>query len=278
LLDYVALMQPVTDVPQSGWIAGSLMNSGAPVAAALVTATLLLAGCGKPSAGTQISASEESAPAAVPQDVRPPLPAQAEPLAAATNEAPAEPPTPAGELAVRVLASPFAASDMALKESFSRALIALQIADYPTAMTELEALAATPGLTPEQQQTVRDLMAQTLKLAPELAASRAAAAGASNLAPASQFAVTVPGASGRPGNVPESAFTTADPSVKRSFARAKAAFDIGSFDQAMVELQGLATNGQLNWQQRFEVDQLLVLASRALPTMPAQAPGQAQGR
>ncbi len=253
------------------------MNCNALMAAAVITGTLLQAGCGKPSTGTEPSASVESSPAAIPQEARPPLSAQAESLAVATNEAPADPATPAGELAVKVLASPFAASEMALKESFSRAIIAFQIADYPTAMTELEGLAATPGLTPEQVQAVRELMAQTLKLAPELAASRAAT-GATNLAPTSQFAVTVPGALGVPANVPESAFTTADPSVKRSFARAKAAFDIGSFDKAMVELQGLATNGQLNWQQKSVVDQLLVLASRALPTMPAQAPGQLQGR
>ena len=74
------------------------------------------------------------------------------------------------------LASPFAQAEQVLKESYNRALIAFQIEDYASAVTELDDLAVSPDLTPEQRQAVKDLLATALKKAPELAASRAAMA------------------------------------------------------------------------------------------------------
>ena len=139
-----------------------------------------------------------------------------------------EPLSGAAEFATKSLASPFAKADLALKESYDRALIAFQIGDYARAVSELDDLAATPDLTSAQQKAVKDLLAKTLKMAPELAASHAAAAAAGT-ANASEFAIAVPGTAESPKNLSESPFSTADPGIKRSFAQAKAAYDIGNY-------------------------------------------------
>ncbi len=82
-----------------------------------------------------------------------------------------EPLTGAAEFQKKSLASPFAQAELALKESYNRALIAFQIGDYARAVSELQDLAKTPDLNPEQKQAVQDLLAETLKAAPELAAT-----------------------------------------------------------------------------------------------------------
>jgi len=235
---------------------------------------LTLAGCGKPQTDTQSSASEPAAPAAA--DVQPaPAPDGIAVSVVTTNETL----TAGAEFATKSLASPFAKADMALMESYNRALIAFQIGDYARAVSELDDLAATPDLTPAQQQGVKDLLAQTLKMAPELAASHAAAAtGAAQPATPPEFPVVVPGTVESAKNVLESPFSTADPAIKRSFARAKAAYDIGNYTSALTELRDLATNSQLNFQQKYVVQALLDKTPQAAPAAPAQSPGQVPNR
>jgi tetratricopeptide (TPR) repeat protein len=222
------------------------------VAIALVGA-LALAGCGKPQRETQPATIDS--PAAAPSDAQQ-MPTPAEPGAPVigTNEAL----TGAAAFQRDSLASPFAQAELALKESYNRALIAFQIGDYARAVSELDDLAATPDLTPAQRQAVKELNAKALKLAPDLAPNRAVTAGGiSKPEPPPEFPVTVPGTVESPKNVPESPFSTADPAVKDSFARAKAAYDIGDYEKALAELQDLATNSQLNFQQKYAVQALL---------------------
>ena len=235
---------------------------------------LALAGCGKPQTGTLPSASEPAAPTAADAQ-QPPTPAEP----AASMEGTNETLTAGAEFATKSLASPFATADMALMESYNRALIAFQIGDYARAVTELDDLANTPDLTPAQQQGVKDLLAKALKMAPDLAASHAAAAaGTAQPATPPEFPVVVPGAVESPANVLESPFSTADPAIKRSFARAKAAYDIGSYESARAELQDLATNSQLNFQQKYVVQALLDKTPQTAPAAPAQSPGQTPNR
>jgi hypothetical protein len=225
-----------------------MMFSGKWITAVTLAGALAVAGCGKPQADAPPSATE---PATLDvADAQPP-PTAPEPGApvAATNDTL----TAAGKFAAASEASPFAKGELALKESYNRALIAFQIGDYARAVSELDDLVGTPELTPVQHRAVRDLLAKTLKLAPELAASQAITATAK---PA-EFPVAVPGTAEAPKNVPESPFSTADPAIKRSFARAKAAYDLGNYESARAELQDLATNTQLNFQQKYAVQALL---------------------
>ena len=249
--------------PQADLTNGIMMLSDKRTIAIALAGALTLAGCGKPQTETPPGASEPAAPAAADAQ-QPPTPADAA-APVATNQTLSA----AGEFATKSLASPFAGADMALMESYNRALIAFQIGDYARAVTELDDLAATPALTPAQQQAVKDLLAKALKMAPELAASHAAAA-ASTAKPEKppEFPVTVPGTVESPENVLESPFSTADPAIKRSFARAKAAYDIGSYESALAELQDLATNSQLNFQQKYAVQALLDKTPQAAPARP----------
>ena len=230
---------------------------------------LALAGCGKPQTETQPGAGEPAPPAAADAQ-QPPTPAEPVAPEVATNDTL----TGAAEFATKSLASPFAKADMALMESYNRALIAFQIGDYARAVTELDDLAATPDLNPAQQQAVKDLLAKALKMAPDLAASHAAAAaGTAKPETPAEFPVVVPGTVESPKNVPESPFSTADPAVKESFARAKAAYDIGNYESAVTELRDLATNNQLNFQQKYAVQALLDKTPQSAPAKsPAQTP------
>jgi len=243
---------------------GIMMLSDKRTIAIALAGALTLAGCGKPQTETQPGAGEPAPPAAADAQ-QPPTPAEPVAPEVATNDTL----TGAAEFATKSLASPFAKADMALMESYNRALIAFQIGDYARAVTELDDLAAAPDLTPAQQQAVKDLLAKALKMAPELAASHAAAA-ASTAKPEKppEFPVTVPGTVESPENVLESPFSTADPAIKRSFARAKAAYDIGSYESALAELQDLATNSQLNFQQKYAVQALLDKTPQAAPARP----------
>jgi hypothetical protein len=212
---------------------------------------LLMAGCGKPQSGTEPGAGEPAATATADTEQQA-VTADSAAGAAATNGAL----TGGAEFATKSLASPFAQADAGLNESFKRALIAFQIEDYASAVSELDDLAATPDLTPAQQQAVKDLLAKALKMAPDLAASREAAATAMAQPPA-EFTVAAPGDAEAPKNVSESPFSTADPAIKRSFARAKTAFDLGNYETAAVELKDLLSNPQLNFQQKYAVQAML---------------------
>lgn len=265
---------------------------------------LTLAGCGKPQTETPPGATEPVAPAAADAQQPPPTVAEPAALRGATNDVstavPAaaevqQPPTPAesaapvvatgdtltaaSEFATKSLASPFVSADAALKESFDSALIANQIGDYARAVRELEALANTPDLTSEQKQAVQDLLTEALKKASDLAATNTTPAAATQKAQTPpEFPLATTETALPSQNLRESLFSTADPAVKRSFARANAAFNIGNYDSALAELQDLATNSQLNWQQKYAVQSLLDKTPQSVPAAPAQAPGQTPKR
>lgn len=183
----------------------------------------------------------------------------------------------AAEFAWKSEASPFAQADPALKESYNRALIAFQIGDYARAISELQDLAGTSNLTSAQQQAVKTLLLQTLKLAPDLAATNGAATapGTRNTHTPGQFPLAASEMAQPPKHLPDTPFSTADPAVAESFARAKTSFDIGNYASALAELRDLATNAQLNWQQKYAVQALL---DKTPQTTPAQSPGQTQKR
>jgi hypothetical protein len=230
--------------------------------ASAVIGALLLAGCGKSSTGETPAPS--GPPAAEPSGAAQPAAAVESPGAASEPNGPAE---GAAAFSQKAASSPFAQADPALKESFNRALIAFQIADYPRAAGELRDLAADASLSPLQKQVVDDLLAQTLKLAPQLAATNSALASANAGA---TFPVPSADTAQLPGNVPDDPFSTADPSIRASFARARIAFDIGNYAAALPELASLATNAQLNWQQRYAVQSLLDKTPRASTLPPAR--------
>jgi outer membrane murein-binding lipoprotein Lpp len=225
---------------------------------AALAGALMLAGCGKRQADGQPSASDNSAVATT--EAQQPVLAPGDSLTAApisdsaTNAA-----TPAAEFLAKSMASPFAAADLGLKESYDRALIAFQIGDYARVASELQDLAGISNLTPPQKEAVQNLLLRTLKLAPDLAATNMSSAGTASaqVGVPAEFPVTVPGTVESPKNVLESPFSTADPAIKDSFARAKAAYNIGNYESALAELQDLATNTQLNFQQKYAVQSLL---------------------
>ncbi len=149
-------------------------------------------------------------------------------------------------LASELQQSPFAAADPAVKETYGRALIAYDIGDYERAFSELNDLRAGGGLDQAQLQAIDELLGKTTTAAPELATNNAAASPVEMQA--DTFALAAEN---------EPPFSTADPAVKETFARAKAAFDIGSYEVATAELQTLVTNTQLNWQQKYAAQSLL---------------------
>jgi hypothetical protein len=138
------------------------------ILAVALASTLVVAGCGK---------RQSDAPTAATADVQQPAPVLEPSLAAAaTDDATTKPATPAGEFMAKSMASPFATSDMGLKESYDRALIAFQIGDYARAASELQDLAENSHLTTPQKEAVQNLLMQTLKVAPNLAATNTVSA------------------------------------------------------------------------------------------------------
>ena len=229
-----------------------------------------MAGCGKPPNETQPVTDEAAAPATADAQL-PATPAEPVPSMADTNDTA----TGAAAFQKKSLASPFAQAELALKESYNRALIAFQIGDYARAASELQDLAKIPDLTPEQKQAVQDLLAETLKLAPELAAKNSAATGGASAKTDTPpvFPLATPDAAQAPNNLPESPFSTADPAVKETFARAKAAYNIGNYNVAAAELRDLVTNAQLNFQQKYAVQALLDQTPQGAPAKsPTQTP------
>lgn len=232
-----------------------------------------LVGCSKSQTDSQPAAGDTIPPTAT-DTPEPAAPAEISASAPATNTAPDDTLSAAARFAAASQASPFAQAELGLKESYNRALIAYQIGDYARAVNELRDLAATPDLSPEQKQAVQDLLAKTLKQAPELAAT--------NTLPTTPTPTEFPLAAAQtaepPKNLLESPFSTADPAIKESFARAKAAFEIGNYDIALAELQDLATNAQLNWQQKYAVQELLAKTPQPNPATQPAAPAQPPNR
>jgi hypothetical protein len=242
------------------------------IAMALVGA-LSLTGCGRPQSETPPAAGEPADPATagVPQPATP-----AEP--AAPTEAARQEVTAGGEFTKNALASPFAEADMALSESYNSALIACQIGDYASAATTLDGLAARPDLTPAQRQAIKDLLAQVLKAAPELASRPATTADAGQPQAPPQFPVVVPDGAESPKNPLDNAFSTADAATSKSFTRAKAAFNIGDYDTAQTVLKDLASNPQLNFQQKYAVQSMLDKIPQTAPAAPAKPSAPAINR
>jgi hypothetical protein len=58
----------------------------------------------------------------------------------------------------------FKTAEAAVQTSADKVVTAIKSADYTGAMTELKALASNAKLTPEQQQSIKDVIAQVEKL------------------------------------------------------------------------------------------------------------------
>jgi 23S rRNA G2445 N2-methylase RlmL len=67
----------------------------------------------------------------------------------------------------------FKSAEGAVQSSADKAVAAVKSADYSGALAELKSLASNAKLTPEQQQTIKDVMAQVEKAISD-AASKAA--------------------------------------------------------------------------------------------------------
>ena len=63
----------------------------------------------------------------------------------------------------------FKSAEAAVQTSADKVVTAIKSADYAGAMTELKSLASNAKLTPEQQQTIKDVMAQVEKLVADAA-------------------------------------------------------------------------------------------------------------
>ncbi|HEX2999412.1 MAG TPA: hypothetical protein VHR86_04160 [Armatimonadota bacterium] len=61
----------------------------------------------------------------------------------------------------------FAAADTTTQSTVNKIIIAVQSEDYPNATAELNKLATNAKLTPEQQQAIKDTLAQITKIASE---------------------------------------------------------------------------------------------------------------
>jgi hypothetical protein len=63
----------------------------------------------------------------------------------------------------------FKTAEAAVQTSADKVVTAIKSADYSGAMAELKTLASNAKLTPEQQQTIKDVMAQVEKLVADAA-------------------------------------------------------------------------------------------------------------
>ena len=117
---------------------------------------------------------------------------------------------------------------------------------------------------------MQDLLAESMKLAPELAATNMTSAGAASqqLGSPTQSPVVASQTDQVLNSQTEGVFSTAHPAVIESFGRAKAAFKIGDYDTALTELQELSANAQLNFQQEYAVQSLLDKVPRSVQATP----------
>jgi len=230
------------------------------ILALALAAGVFLAGCGKPQSQSQPVAEEPPAP-----------------IAAAEPSAPS--------------VGPFSGADQALMDSFEAALFAFQTGDYARAASGLRLLAKAPGQTPEQKLAVQNLLALTLKAAPELATSPVAP-GSDGVRPGTTPESTVaalvpvepdpalPSDTARPGGAEftrkslASAFARASQALKESYDSALVAVQIGNYDRAVDELRALAENSELTTEQQKAVQDLL---AQALKEAPELAPGAGPG-
>jgi hypothetical protein len=75
------------------------------------------------------------------------------------------------------LETSFAAAEASVKDSADKAAAAIKSADYSGALAELKKLADDAKLTPEQQQAVKDVMAQVQKAITDAAGKATEEAG-----------------------------------------------------------------------------------------------------
>ena len=73
----------------------------------------------------------------------------------------------------------FKAAEPAVQGSADKAVAAIKAGDYPAALTELQSLSRNAKLTPEQQQAVKDVMAQVQKAISDAAGKAAGEASKS---------------------------------------------------------------------------------------------------
>ena len=71
----------------------------------------------------------------------------------------------------------FKTAEAAVQTSADKVVAAIKSADYSGALTELKTLASNAQLTPEQQQTIKDVMAQVEKAISDTAQKAAGEAG-----------------------------------------------------------------------------------------------------
>src|SRR5512140_131650 len=71
----------------------------------------------------------------------------------------------------------FASAEPSTKTTADKAVSAIKAGDYASALSELKSLAGNAKLTPEQQQSVKDLMAQVQKAISDLATKSQGEAG-----------------------------------------------------------------------------------------------------
>ncbi len=71
----------------------------------------------------------------------------------------------------------FASAEPTIKTSADKAVSAIKAGDYAGALTELKTLAGNAKLTPEQQQALKDVMAQVQKAVTEMATKAQGEAG-----------------------------------------------------------------------------------------------------
>jgi hypothetical protein len=71
----------------------------------------------------------------------------------------------------------FKTAEAAVQTTADKVVTAVKSGDYSGALAELKTLASNAKLTPEQQQSVKDMMAQVEKLIADLAGKAADAAG-----------------------------------------------------------------------------------------------------
>ncbi len=215
--------------------------------AIVLAAGLIWTGCGKPPGQSQPAAVEPAAAA----DAEPPAPSAEPTPTAPTNDTPSA----GAESARDPLASPSTQTRQALKESYDRALIAIQARDYDRAVSELRRLAQTTGLTPEQQRAVQDLLAQALKAAAEPGPAEPNPAAATN--------ETLSGGAAFARRSLASPFAQAGQALRESYDSALVAIQIGDHDRAVNELKALAENPDLTAEQKRAVRDLLAHSLKA---------------